>query len=118
MDFVQYLDKLNDLEKSGIRDYPEFQVFKENCSHCINGIVLETQLIPDRFQRKKVQKKLSLLVSAMEEIFNTIDEMNGLSDEDLDRDLTTDKYKARIQRNVQVCYDVQKFLDKMAKEAV
>lgn len=96
MDFIQYLEKLKRLEEVSEVDY---ESAKRDITSIVNEFVLSTESIQNKIKRKKTRKLLSVLVTNLDDLFETIDKLRVLADEspeEIQKD--AQKYEARIER--------------------
>ena len=116
MDFVQYLEKLSELDQHGISEMPDYKDVKVNIANIMNDIIIETQLIPDKYKRKKAQRKLSIMTDCIDEIFKNLDELYEKAVDVKTEDEWKEHsklYCERIKRQLELCNDAQKELTKI-----
>lgn len=116
MDFVQYLDVLSNLDQQGIKDMPDYQQIKKNISSVMNDIILHTELISDKYKRKKAVKKLGVMTDCVDAIFESLDTLYEHAQNIKDKDEWSEKaYRctSRIKRQLELCSDADKELKKI-----
>lgn len=111
MDFIQYLEKLKKIEEVSSVDY---ETAKTDVCNIVNEFVLSTEMISDKFKKKKTRKLLGTLITSIDELFETLDSLREVTEQEILNVDECNKYEARVERILDTIKGVDKSLKNLS----